>query len=182
MDEQFEKTENSMSIYYTVNKMLIALHMALLVFFVVMRVYVMAAFCVAGVVVYIFSYRLLDNQMNKHYYKITYYEIWICAAGSACIMGPEYGFHLALIAMLLPVALSVNTENSEDDTRFFKCSFTKKEGIFLVAATIIVYVMMKLGTYHDSFFGRHIIPHNAVLQDVVFIANTAFIIIYIFTI
>ena len=26
MDEQFEKTENSMSIYYTVNKMLIALH------------------------------------------------------------------------------------------------------------------------------------------------------------
>lgn len=58
MDEQFEKTENSMSIYYTVNKMLIALHMALLVFFVVMRVYVMAAFCVAGVVVYIFSYRL----------------------------------------------------------------------------------------------------------------------------
>lgn len=28
MDEQFEKTENSMSIYYTVNKMLIALHMA----------------------------------------------------------------------------------------------------------------------------------------------------------
>ena len=40
MDEQFEKTENSMSIYYTVNKMLIALHMALLVFFVVMRVYV----------------------------------------------------------------------------------------------------------------------------------------------
>ena len=41
MDEQFEKTENSMSIYYTVNKMLIALHMALLVFFVVMRVYVM---------------------------------------------------------------------------------------------------------------------------------------------
>ena len=34
MDEQFEKTENSMSIYYTVNKMLIALHMALLVFFV----------------------------------------------------------------------------------------------------------------------------------------------------
>lgn len=37
MDEQFEKTENSMSIYYTVNKMLIALHMALLVFFVVMR-------------------------------------------------------------------------------------------------------------------------------------------------
>ena len=43
MDEQFEKTENSMSIYYTVNKMLIALHMALLVFFVVMRVYVMAA-------------------------------------------------------------------------------------------------------------------------------------------
>ena len=87
MDEQFEKTENSMSIYYTVNKMLIALHMALLVFFVVMRVYVMAAFCVAGVVVYIFSYRLLDNQMNKHYYKITYYEIWICAAGSACIMG-----------------------------------------------------------------------------------------------
>lgn len=51
MDEQFEKTENSMSIYYTVNKMLIALHMALLVFFVVMRVYVMAAFCVAGVVV-----------------------------------------------------------------------------------------------------------------------------------
>ena len=30
MDEQFEKTENSMSIYYTVNKMLIALHMAVL--------------------------------------------------------------------------------------------------------------------------------------------------------
>ena len=54
MDEQFEKTENSMSIYYTVNKMLIALHMALLVFFVVMRVYVMVAFCVAGIVVYIF--------------------------------------------------------------------------------------------------------------------------------
>ena len=48
MDEQFEKTENSMSIYYTVNKMLIALHMALLVFFVVMRVYVMAAFCGVG--------------------------------------------------------------------------------------------------------------------------------------
>ena len=70
MDEQFEKTENSMSIYYTVNKMLIALHMALLVFFVVMRVYVMVAFCAAGIVVYIFSYRLLDNQMNKHYYKI----------------------------------------------------------------------------------------------------------------
>ena len=43
MDEQFEKTENSMSIYYTVNKMLIALHMALLVFFVVMRVYVIPA-------------------------------------------------------------------------------------------------------------------------------------------
>lgn len=119
MDEQFEKTENSMSIYYTVNKMLIALHMALLVFFVVMRVYVMVAFCVAGIVVYIFSYRLLDNQMNKHYYKITYYEIWICAAGSACIMGPEYGFHLALIAMLLPVALAVNTENLGNDTRFF---------------------------------------------------------------
>ena len=38
MDEQFEKTENSMSIYYTVNKMLIALHMALLVFFVVLSV------------------------------------------------------------------------------------------------------------------------------------------------
>ena len=132
MDEQFEKTENSMSIYYTVNKMLIALHMALLVFFVVMRVYVMAAFCVAGVVVYIFSYRLLDNQMNKHYYKITYYEIWICAAGSACIMGPEYGFHLALIAMLLPVALSVNTVKIQKMiTRFFKCSFTKKEGYFL---------------------------------------------------
>ena len=55
MDEQFEKTENSMSIYYTVNKMLIALHMALLVFFVVMRVYVMVAFCAAGIVVYIFS-------------------------------------------------------------------------------------------------------------------------------
>ena len=164
MDEQFEKTENSMSIYYTVNKMLIALHMALLVFFVVMRVYVMVAFCVAGIVVYIFSYRLLDNQMNKHYYKITYYEIWICAAGSACIMGPEYGFHLALIAMLLPVALAVNTENLGNDTRFFKCSFTKKEGVFLVAATIIVYVMMKLGTYHDSFFGRHIILHNSVLQ------------------
>ena len=119
MDEQFEKTENSMSIYYTVNKMLIALHMALLVFFVVMRVYVMVAFCAAGIVVYIFSYRLLDNQMNKHYYKITYYEIWICAAGSACIMGPEYGFHLALIAMLLPVALAVNTENLG--------SFTKEE-------------------------------------------------------
>ena len=50
MDEQFEKTENSMSIYYTVNKMLIALHMALLVFFVVMRVYVMVAFCAAGIV------------------------------------------------------------------------------------------------------------------------------------
>ena len=48
MDEQFEKTENSMSIYYTVNKMLIALHMALLVFFVVMRVYVMVAFCARG--------------------------------------------------------------------------------------------------------------------------------------
>ena len=180
MDEQFEKTENSMSIYYTVNKMLIALHMALLVFFVVMRVYVMVAFCAAGIVVYIFSYRLLDNQMNKHYYKITYYEIWICAAGSACIMGPEYGFHLALIAMLLQVALAVNTENSGNDTRFFKCSFTKKEGVFLVAATIIVYVMMKLGTYHDSFFGRHIILHNSVLQNVVFLANTTFIIIYIF--
>lgn len=65
MDEQFEKTENSMSIYYTVNKMLIALHMALLVFFVVMRVYVMVAFCAAGIVVYIFSYRLLDNQMKN---------------------------------------------------------------------------------------------------------------------
>lgn len=67
-----------------------------------------------------------------------------------------------------------------DDTRFFKCSFTKKEGVFLVAATIIVYVMMKLGTYHDSFFGRHIILHNSVLQNVVFFANTTFIIIYIF--
>ena len=71
-----------------------------------------------------------DNQMNKHYYKITYYEIWICAAGSACIMGPEYGFHLALIAMLLPVALAVNTENLGNDTRFFKCSFTKKREFF----------------------------------------------------
>ena len=68
MDEQFEKTENSMSIYYTVNKMLIALHMALLVFFVVMRVYVMVAFCAAGIVVYIFSYRLLDNQIMKSGY------------------------------------------------------------------------------------------------------------------
>jgi diguanylate cyclase (GGDEF)-like protein len=85
-----------------------------------------------------------------------------------------------LIAMLLPVALAVNTENLGNDTRFFKCSFTKKEGVFLVAATIIVYVMMKLGTYHDSFFGRHIILHNSVLQNVVFLANTTFIIIYIF--
>ena len=130
MDEQFEKTENSMSIYYTVNKMLIALHMALLVFFVVMRVYVMVAFCAAGIVVYIFSYRLLDNQMNKHYYKITYYEIWICAAGSACIMGPEYGFHLALIAMLLPVALAVNTENWGMIRAFLNAVLRKKREFF----------------------------------------------------
>ena len=62
MDEQFEKTENSMSIYYTVNKMLIALHMALLVFFVVMRVYVMAAFCVAGVAMGGSPVFYLDNE------------------------------------------------------------------------------------------------------------------------
>lgn len=182
MDKKFEKTDNSMSIYFALNKMLIALHIALLVYFLVLRVFVMAIFSVGSIILYIFAYKLLNNEQHERYYKITYYEIWLFAATAACIMGPEYGFHLALIAMLLPVALSVYTSKDDrhNDNRFFKCYFGKKEGIAIVTATVLVYILMQSIFYMHGRVSYFLVKHSEIVAGITFMLNTAAVIGHIF--
>lgn len=182
MNRQFEKTENSMSIYYATNRILIALHIVLFIYFLFLRVYCMAIFSVGSIILYIFCYKLLNNRQKERYFKITYYEVWLLAAGAACIMGMEYGFHLALIAMLLPVALSIYMRNGteQNDNRFFKCYFKKKEGIVIVVATVIVHLVMQVLSYYKVDLYRFSTDYNGIIARITFMMNMLAVIIYIF--
>lgn len=182
MNKQFEKTENSMSIYFTANKILIILHIAFFIYFLILRVYFMAIFSVGSIILYSVCYKLLNNKQKERYFKITYYEIWLFAASAACIMGAEYGFHLALIAMLLPVALSIYADNGADqkDNRFFKCYFKKKEGIAIAAATVIVYLVMQILSYYGINKYRFSVDYDGIVVRITYMLNTLAVITHIF--
>lgn len=180
MNEQFDKTENSMSMYYTINRVLLILHAVLGIFFTYMEIYILTAYCLFGILTYLYAYRLLNDKQHRRYYKTAYYELWTCSAIAACILGMGYGFHLLLLAMLLPVALSAKRKDMENDTRFFKCDFTKNEGICLVIATIIVYIIMQWKQVYDISLVGFVMPHNKYIQNMVYMANTIFVIVYMF--
>lgn len=182
MYKDLDKAGNFKNFCLTKNKMLILLQLLLIIYFFLLKVYFLAVFNCLGIIIFAFCYKFLDNNRKDICYKVIYYGIWLYVVTASCIMGKEYGFHLALIAMLLPVALSIYTENgiSQNDNRFFKCYFKRTEGWFVLVVTIAAYLLMQIISYYNITFSNLVPVHNDLIPHVTFMFNTLAVILYIF--
>ena len=182
MHDKFENIENSISSYMTKSRVLLFLQLALMIYFLLLKVYFMAVFNLMSGVVFFTCYKLFENKSSELCSKVNYYVMWLYVVTASCIMGMEYGFHLALIAMLLPVAVSIYANNgaASSDNSFFSCCFKRGEAIFIVAATMAAYLMLQVISFNDITFTRLVPVHSDLIVCGSFMLNALLVISYVF--
>jgi diguanylate cyclase (GGDEF)-like protein len=179
----FDKTEDNADRYFALNRFLIIFHIALIVYFLILKVYVMALPCAAAVVLYVFGYRLINQSKRDAYFKMVFYGLWLISACLSCGMGQDYGFWMCMLALMLPMALSIYTDNHDlmIERGIFVCKFKKPEKILIPLVTAAVFFVMMIFRRKVNMDIRSMYAlEEAVIERVTFCLNACGVVAFIF--